>query len=80
MHVDYSANDTKVFLQITPFTLLIPSWVRMDDDIEEVTDVNKYGSCEKKRFKNYSPFTVHRSCSIRMVNDVNDERRSNGER
>ena len=25
-------------------------------------------------------FTVHRSCSIRMVNDVNDERCENGER
>ena len=41
-----------------------------------------YSRC-KKNFQNYSPFTVHRSCRIRMANDVNyvnDERCENGER
>ena len=29
VHVDYTAADTKVYLHIDPFTLLIPSWVML---------------------------------------------------
>ena len=29
MHVDYTAADTKVYLHINPFTVMIPSWVML---------------------------------------------------
>ena len=36
VHVDYTAADTKVFLYLRPFTVLIPSWVTSTHRLSQV--------------------------------------------